>query len=142
MDWKSVAEKIVLDDQNKWEQRWLAEELEVTKLGLGVWPFSDHALTQFCQKLDIPVRYFRRLPDEIKMTVANFDLRRSICRLPDAHVEMVERARAAGATAQFAGSGGAIVGTYPDEATYARVQHALTPIQCRVIRPIIAPHGV
>ena len=76
MDWKSVAEKIIQDDQNKWEQTYLAEELEVTKLGLGVWPFSDHALTQFCQKLDIPVRYFRRLPDEMKITVANFDLRR------------------------------------------------------------------
>ena len=33
-----------------------------------------------------------------------------------AHVEMVERPGAAGASAQFAGSGGAIVGTYPDAA--------------------------
>jgi len=72
MDWKSVAEKIIQDDQNKWEQTYLAEELEVTKVGIGVWPFSDHAMSQFCQKLDIP----RRLPDEMKMTVANFDLRR------------------------------------------------------------------
>jgi hypothetical protein len=76
MDWKTVAEKIIQDDQNKWEQTYLAEELEVTKVGIGVWPFSDHAMSQFCQKLDIPVRYFRRLPDEMKMTVANFDLRR------------------------------------------------------------------
>jgi hypothetical protein len=76
MDWKSVAEKIVQDDQNKWDQTYLAEELEVTKVGIGVWPFSEHAMSQFCQKLDIPVRYFRRLPDEMKMTVANFDLRR------------------------------------------------------------------
>ena len=76
MEWKSVAEKIIQDDQNKWEQTYLAEELELTKLGIGVWPFSDHAMSQFCQKLDIPVRYFRRLPDEMKMTVANFDLRR------------------------------------------------------------------
>jgi hypothetical protein len=76
MDWKTVAEKIAQDDQNKWEQTWLAEELEVTKVGIGVWPFSEHAMTQFCQKLDIPVRYFKRLPDEMKMTVANFDLQR------------------------------------------------------------------
>ena len=76
MDWKSVAEKIVLDDQNKWEQRWLAEELEVAKLGHDVWPFSDLAMSQFCQKLDIPVRYFRRLPDEMKIVVANYDLER------------------------------------------------------------------
>jgi hypothetical protein len=41
-----------------------------------VWPFSDHAMSQFCQKLDIPIRYFRRLPDEMKISVANYDLRR------------------------------------------------------------------
>ena len=33
-------------------------------------------MTQICQKLEIPVKYFKRLPDEMKMTVANFDLRR------------------------------------------------------------------
>src|SRR6266545_5117507 len=76
MDWKSVAEKIIQDDQNKWDQTYFAEELEVTKVGPGVWPFSDHAMSQFCQKLDIPIRYFRRLPDEMKILVANYDLRR------------------------------------------------------------------
>jgi hypothetical protein len=76
MDWKTVSEKIVQDDQNKWDQTWLAEELEVAKLGNDVWPFSDLAMSQFCQKLDIPVRYFRRLPDEMKITVANYDLER------------------------------------------------------------------
>jgi hypothetical protein len=76
MDWKTVSDKIVQDDQNKWDQTWLAEELEVAKLGNDVWPFSDLAMSQFCQKLDIPVRYFRRLPDEMKITVANYDLER------------------------------------------------------------------
>src|SRR5215470_86982 len=76
MEWKTVAEKIVQDDQNKWDQRWLAEELEVAKLGKDGWPFSDLAMSQFCQKLDIPVRYFRRLPDEMKIVVANYDLER------------------------------------------------------------------
>src|SRR6201988_4626835 len=76
MDWKTVAEKIIQDDQNKWDQTWLAEELEVAKIGNDVWPFSDLAMSQFCQKLDIPVRYFRRLPDEMKITVANYDLER------------------------------------------------------------------
>ena len=68
---------------------------------------------------------------------ANFDLRRSICRLPDRQVEMVQRARRAGATAKFAGSGGAIVGTYPDRSTFDRLLEELSPIQCRVIRPDI-----
>jgi glucuronokinase len=66
---------------------------------------------------------------------ANFELRRSICRLPARQVEMVERARGAGATAKFAGSGGAIVGTYPDDATFQRLEAELGAIGCRVIRP-------
>jgi len=74
-----------------------------------------------------------------KLIDENFDLRRSICRLPAGQIEMVERARAAGATAKFAGSGGAIVGTYPDEATFRRLQAELTRIGCRVILPIIEP---
>ena len=76
MDWKSVAEKIVQDDQNKWDQITLAEELEVAEVGEEVYPFSEHALSQFCAKLDIPIRYFRRLSDEMKIIVANYDLRR------------------------------------------------------------------
>ena len=76
MDWKTVSDKIVQDDQNKWDQITLAEELEVAEVGEEVYPFSEHALSQFCGKLDIPIRYFRRLPDEMKIIVANYDLRR------------------------------------------------------------------
>jgi len=65
----------------------------------------------------------------------NFDLRQSICRLARPHVEMVNSARAVGARASFTGSGGAIVGTYPDEAAFERLQAALEPLHCRVIRP-------
>ena len=68
---------------------------------------------------------------------ANFDLRRSICRISSGQVEMVERARNAGATAKFAGSGGTIIGTYPDEATFQRLVADLEPIRCAVIRPMI-----
>src|SRR6266436_5168837 len=76
MDWKTVSDKIVQDDQNKWDQTALAEELEVAEVGAEVYPFSEHAMSQFCAKLDIPIRYFRRLPDEMKIIVANYDLRR------------------------------------------------------------------
>lgn len=68
---------------------------------------------------------------------ANFDLRRSICQISAGQVEMVERARNAGATAKFAGSGGTIIGTYPDEATFQRLIADLEPIRCAVIRPMI-----
>ncbi len=65
----------------------------------------------------------------------NFDLRRSICRLPREQVQMVEQARACGASAKFAGSGGAVIGTYPDEGVFARLQTALGAIGCRVLKP-------
>jgi glucuronokinase len=66
---------------------------------------------------------------------ANFDLRRRICALPKAHVQMIERARAVGASAKFAGSGGAIVGIYHDDAMFERLQREMTAIGCRVIKP-------
>ncbi len=78
-------------------------------------------------------------PRLAKLIDANFGLRQSICDLPKAQTEMVERARRAGASAKFAGSGGAIIGTYTDEAMFARLQAELTPIGCRVFKPTIVP---
>ncbi len=69
---------------------------------------------------------------------ANFEVRRSILRLPAGQVEMVERARRAGAPASFTGSGGAIIGTCPEEATFRRLQAELEPIRCKVVRPQIS----
>ncbi len=69
----------------------------------------------------------------------NFELRRSICRLCRSHVDMVEAARAAGATASFTGSGGAIIGTYRDQATLQRLRDSLEAIRCRVILPKYLP---
>ena len=66
---------------------------------------------------------------------ANFDVRRSICRLPRAQTDMVNCARSVGASAHFAGSGGAIIGTCADEAVFARLQRELSAIGCRVVRP-------
>jgi len=66
---------------------------------------------------------------------ANFDLRRSICPIPTGQLEMIERARSCGATAKFAGSGGAIVGTYPNEAAYEQLVAKLGAIHCRVVKP-------
>jgi glucuronokinase len=73
---------------------------------------------------------------------ANFDLRRSICRLPAEQVEMIDRARAVGATAKFAGSGGAIIGAYRDAAMLNRLQAELAEIGCRVIRPVVSSGGI
>ena len=67
----------------------------------------------------------------------NFDTRRRIYQLPGWQVEMVETARACGASAKFAGSGGAIVGTYEDEGMFEALQARLAALGCRTIRPLV-----
>ena len=69
---------------------------------------------------------------------ANFDLRDKIFNVADENRRMVMTARSAGASAKFAGSGGAIVGTYEDESQYAELKKRLAEIGCRTIKPTIA----
>jgi hypothetical protein len=86
MDWKAVAEKIIQDDQNKWDRGVSGKELRVSSNGAlefsngngaaNSYALSEVATSQMCQKLEIPVKYYRRLPDEMKATVANFDIGR------------------------------------------------------------------
>ena len=66
---------------------------------------------------------------------ANFDLRARIYRISDANREMVEAARRTGATAKFAGSGGAIIGTYSDEEHYNSLREVFQDLGIRVFRP-------
>ncbi len=76
--------------------------------------------------------------DELNILLdRNFDIRKSIVPLPEAHVEMVERARSVGASAKFAGSGGAIVGLCRDEPMYEALQRAMNAIGCHVIKPMV-----
>ena len=67
----------------------------------------------------------------------NFDTRRTIYNLNPKHIRMVELAREIGASAKFAGSGGSIIGTYKDEAMFARLKKAFETERCAVIKPII-----
>jgi len=70
----------------------------------------------------------------------NFDKRREIYRVSEDNLRMVDLARSVGASAKFTGSGGAIVGTYPDEAAYQELEKKLQSIGVRVIKPqILAP---
>lgn len=66
---------------------------------------------------------------------ANFDLRRKIYKISPSNIQMVDTARSVGASAKFTGSGGAIVGTYADEAMYRNLEAALTSIGIRVFKP-------
>jgi hypothetical protein len=86
MDWNTVENKIVEDDQNKWDQKTAGDKLRILESGALAlanghggptnYALSDHATSQLCQRLEIPVPYFRRLPGEMKATVANYDLSR------------------------------------------------------------------
>ena len=67
----------------------------------------------------------------------NFDTRRSIYRLPPWQSDMVDTARACGASAKFAGSGGAIVGTYDGEDMFDRLRTSLGGIGSRTIKPTV-----
>ncbi len=69
----------------------------------------------------------------------NFDLRRRVCKLSQGNVDMVEAARAVGASAKFTGSGGAIVGTYEDDAMFEKLKTVLEPMQVMVLKPQILP---
>jgi glucuronokinase len=79
-------------------------------------------------------RDYRRLDELVN---ANFDLRARIYRIDRGNQELVETARRAGATSNFAGSGGAIVGTYPDDATYERLTQMMKTLGVIVIKPKI-----
>jgi glucuronokinase len=70
---------------------------------------------------------------------ANFDLRTTIYQISEGNLDMIRRARAAGATANFAGSGGAIVGTYEDEGVFQRLTETFADVGVRVLKPRINP---
>ncbi|MCC6153697.1 MAG: GHMP kinase [Candidatus Hydrogenedentes bacterium] len=65
----------------------------------------------------------------------NFDLRRTLYRLSDDNIDLVERARSVGASAKFAGSGGAIVGTYEDDTMFQRLIEVYAGSGTAVIKP-------
>ena len=69
---------------------------------------------------------------------ANFDLRDRIFHVAEENRRMVMTARAAGASAKFAGSGGAIVGTYEDDAQFERLKASLAEIGTVALKPTIA----
>ncbi|TLD68213.1 GHMP kinase [Phragmitibacter flavus] len=71
----------------------------------------------------------------------NFDLRRRLYQISKGNIDMVEAARSVGASAKFTGSGGAIVGTYEDDAMFSKIQEVMEPMGIAVIRPQVLPVG-
>ena len=68
----------------------------------------------------------------------NFDLRDRIFNVSEENRRMVMTARSTGASAKFAGSGGAIVGTYENDEQFKRLELALEGIGCRTFVPTLA----
>ena len=69
---------------------------------------------------------------------ANFDLRDRIFNVAEENRRMVMTARKSGACAKFAGSGGAIVGLFEDEAQFRRLRDDLAAIGCTTLKPNVA----
>jgi glucuronokinase len=77
----------------------------------------------------------RRLHELIN---ANFDLRTKLYEIGEGNLEMIHAARECGVSANFAGSGGAIVGLYESDEQFDQLTGALGKIGVAVIRPKIA----
>ena len=76
--------------------------------------------------------------DELhRVTDANFEVRRRIMPIAAENQRMVDVARSVGASAKFAGSGGAIVGVYLDGDQYSKLVDAMSGIRCTCLRPTI-----
>jgi glucuronokinase len=78
--------------------------------------------------------------DELERLMgAGFDLRRSLYELDPRHVRMVELAREMGASATFAGSGGAVVGACREQGMLRRLADAFGREGCVVAPVRVAP---
>lgn len=71
----------------------------------------------------------------------NFERRCSIFNLDPRNVDMVKRAQSVGAHGKFSGSGGAVVGTYEDEAMYERLEQAYARANAYLFEPTLTGEG-
>jgi hypothetical protein len=75
MEWTQVEQRIAEDDRSKWDRKAPATALRVADDGAlelangegarDRFALSELGTTQMCQRLGIPVLYYRRLPDEM-----------------------------------------------------------------------------
>lgn len=110
--------------------RWLRGEPEVLE-AIGFWAGLARDFRAALEAGDRAAMH--------RLINANFDKRASLYDVGDGNRDLVETARRCGASAKFAGSGGAIVGIYDSEETFARLQEAFAPKGVRVIKPVYAP---
>ena len=70
---------------------------------------------------------------------ANFDLRASLYKISPGNLDMIQAARRVGASSNFAGSGGAVVGLYEGEAMFNELLEEMAKLDVAVIKPQIEP---
>ena len=132
-EYKGMAQRVQADFDN-YRKRAAAQSLAEADRASG------RLAEALLPVLDAAEAAFVRHPDEIgPLLNENFDLRRRLYRISAGNLAMVETARACGASAKFTGSGGAIVGTYQDEAMFKRLQQELAAQEVVVIQPQITP---
>jgi glucuronokinase len=115
---------------NNVRERWRSGDPQVVE-AMRTW--ADYAEQGRAALLNRDYAALDRLID------ANFDLRASVYNISEGNLRMIRSARQVGATASFAGSGGAIVGTYRDEPMYDALVEAMRPLDVAVVRPRILP---
>lgn len=106
----------------------LRERADEPRVLEGMARLADHARAAGDALRDGDHGAFARAVD------ASFDERAALMELDPRHVAMVEAARGAGASANYAGSGGAIVGTLPIGGLES-VAGALRALDCEIIAP-------
>lgn len=114
---------------NNLRERWRAGDPEVVQ-AMQTW--ADYAEQGRKALLTGDVSTLSQLID------ANFDLRAKLYDVGAGNRDMILRARSVGASANFAGSGGAIVGIYKGPEMLEALQEVLQPIGVAVIRPQVA----
>jgi glucuronokinase len=115
---------------NNVRERWRAGDPEVVE-AMGLW--ASYAEEGRRCLIEGDCKTLNRLID------ANFDLRAKLYRISDGNLELIRAARGVGVTANFAGSGGAIVGSYQDEDRYDALVKAMLPLGVAVVKPVVVP---
>ena len=110
---------------NDLRTRWNAGEKEVVE-AMAFWADLSTGFREAMQSGDRASMH--------KLMNANFDKRASLYNVGDGNREMVALARSVGASAKFAGSGGAIVGIYDGDEGFQQLETAFAPKNIRVLR--------
>jgi glucuronokinase len=121
-----------------------AEISDVTHRNLkALWEKGDPAVVGAMEKLRALVDRGRVAIESADwdtlhaITDENYEIRRSIMPIAPENQRMIDVARSAGASAKFAGSGGAICGIYHGEDQFQQLTRALEQINCVVLKPIV-----